>query len=227
MRLLKIKTLKGTIKTISGLHIGSGNDVVEIGGMDNPIIRNPLTGAPYIPGSSLKGKMRSLMEWYENRVAPMQGRPCNCGKCKVCRVFGVSAAELGKSEDESIGPTRIIVRDSVLNDHWKKEYDDGKPIVESKSENSINRLEGKATNPRPVERVVPDVEFNFEISYRVIDTGDEGKTDLDNFTGVVLRSLALLEKDYLGGMGSRGSGKIRFMNLTDEEGNSFDLNGVI
>ena len=117
MKQLKIKTLSGKIKVETGLHIGAGNDVIEIGGMDNPIIRNPKTKMPYIPGSSVKGKMRSLMEWKLGKVAQNNGKPCSCGKCEVCRVFGVSAANRSDEEEQAgqRGPTRLIVRDAEIS----------------------------------------------------------------------------------------------------------------
>ena len=83
MKQLGIKTLKGKLIVKTGLHIGAGNDKVEIGGMDNPIIRNPLTREPYIPGSSIKGKMRSLIEWETGVLAKTGGKPCDCGNAEV------------------------------------------------------------------------------------------------------------------------------------------------
>ncbi len=230
MKQLVIKTLKGKIKVETGLHIGAGNDVIEIGGMDNPIIRNPKTKMPYIPGSSIKGKMRSLMEWKLGKVEENNGKPCSCGKCVVCRVFGVSAAN--KTEDKELaskrGPTRLIVRDAELSNESMEAYDkNGVPLIEEKHENTINRITAEA-NPRPIERVVPGTLFDFEISYRVLDTeNDDGKKDEQNFKEVVLKSLALLQLDYLGGGGSRGNGKISFIDLKDENGNDVQLPEVV
>jgi CRISPR-associated protein Csm3 len=228
MQMVKTKKITGKIKVNTGLHIGAGSDTVEIGGMDNPIIRNPLTGEPYIPGSSIKGKMRSLIEWKENRVAKNNGKPCDCGECDVCRVFGVSAGGSG-SEEKALrrGPTRLIVRDAVLSEEWREKYANGEQIIESKFENTINRLSGTASNPRPVERVVPGVEFVFELSYRVLDLGDGPDKDIENLMSIVKAGLTLLENDYLGGMGSRGSGRISFLDLKDEEENPIELNGVV
>ena len=215
MKQIGIKKITGKIVVKTGLHIGAGNDKVEIGGMDNPIIRNPLTSEPYIPGSSLKGKMRSLMEWELGKVLPNGGKPCSCGKadCPICRVFG--CANNSKTNNPDRGPTRIIVRDAFLTEEWSKSFTDGKPIVEEKSENSLNRITAEA-NPRPIERVVPGVKFDFEIDYRVIDTGDGGKKDLSLFDSVVRKSLKLLENDFLGGGGSRGNGQIAFEELKVE-----------
>lgn len=220
MKQLETKKITGKIIVKTGLHIGAGNEKVEIGGMDNPIIRNPLTQEPYIPGSSIKGKMRSLLEWKLGKILDSKGNPCSCGKsdCEICRVFG-SANKSGKgdSSENTKGPTRIIVRDAVLAKEWKEKFNQGKPIVEEKSENSLNRITAVA-NPRPIERVVPGVEFDFEIAYRIIDTDDGGDTDKKYFTSVVLEGLKLLQEDFLGGGGSRGNGQIEFKNLHDETG---------
>ena len=225
MKQIGTKKIKGKIVVKTGLHIGAGSEKVEIGGMDNPIIRNPLTQEPYIPGSSIKGKLRSLMEWKLGKVAEYGGKPCSCGKgdCKICRVFG--SANNGKNEDDESakrGPTRVIVRDAVLTEDWKTAFADGKPIVEEKSENSLNRITAVA-NPRPIERVVQGVEFDFEIDYRVLDTGDDGETDKKYFNEVVLESLELLKNDFLGGGGSRGNGQIDFKDLRDESEKEISL----
>ena len=221
---MKQKTLKkitGIIEVKTGLHIGAGNDRIEISGMDNPIIRNPLTQEPYIPGSSIKGKMRSLMEWVLEKV-PADGKVHSCSdkECPICRVFGASNSK--NNEDSSRGPTRIIVRDAVLTPEWSKKMKEGERFVEEKSENSINRITAVA-NPRPIERVIPGVAFDFEIAYRVIDTNDGGTIDEKNFTEVVLKGLKALQNDYLGGGGTRGNGQIEFKNLKDENGNEIKL----
>lgn len=222
MKQIALKTLTGKVLVKTGLHIGAGNDKVEIGGMDNPIIRNPLTYEPYIPGSSIKGKMRSIVEWKFDKLKDTGGKPCSCGKanCEICRVFG--SAKMKSEEAKDRGPTRLIVRDAVLTKEWKEKFKNGASIVEEKSENSLNRITAEA-NPRPIERVVPGVEFDFEISYRVLDTGDNGDLDNKYFKDVVLESLKLLQNDYLGGGGSRGNGQIEFKDLKDENGNAVTL----
>ena len=226
MKQIGIKKITGKIVVKTGLHIGAGNDTVEIGGIDNPIVRNPFTKEPYIPGSSLKGKMRSLLEWELDKVSSYGGKPCSCGKadCKICRVFG--CANDSKTNNKDRGPTRIIVRDAVLADEWSKKYKEDKfladkAVVEEKRENTLNRITAEAV-PRSLERVAPGVEFNFEIDYRVIDTGDGGKTDEDMFA-IVKEGLRLLENDFLGGGGSRGNGQIAFAELKDENGNEISL----
>jgi CRISPR-associated protein Csm3 len=223
MKQIASKKISGSLVVKTGLHIGAGNDRVEIGGMDNPIIRNPLTQEPYIPGSSIKGKMRSLLEWKLDKVKQSGGKPCDCGRadCPVCRVFGSANKNRG-SADEGKGPTRLIVRDAGLSSEDRKKFNDGKPIVEEKHENSLNRITAEA-NPRPIERVVPGVKFDFELVYRVIDTGDGGATDERNFEKVVKEGLRLLQNDYLGGGGTRGNGRIEFASLRDEHGKEITL----
>jgi CRISPR-associated protein Csm3 len=110
----------------------------------------------------------------------------------------------------------------MLSEDDRVLFKQGKPIVEEKSENSLNRITAEA-NPRPIERVVPGVSFDFEMIYRVLDMGDGGSTDEKMFKDVVLSGLKLLRDDYLGGGGSRGNGQIDFEDLKDENGNSISL----
>jgi len=218
MKINTIKQLKGKICVQTGLHIGGSTETMEIGGVDNPVLRNGSNNEPYIPGSSLKGKMRSLMEWHLGKLHPKGDPFMNTDpNCPITRVFGHIA-----KNDNNVGPTRLIVRDCFLSDESRKSFADGQDITEVKHENSINRITAMA-NPRPLERVVPGVTFDLDIAYRVIDSGDGGKTDEQNFADVVLKALALVERDCLGGAGSRGCGKVKFINLTDETGRSLQL----
>jgi len=202
MKLKQIKRITGTIEVITGLHIGGSSDTMEISGNDNPIIRSPANSMPYIPGSSLRGKMRSLAEWHFGEV-PRAGSVLNADRnCRTAKVFGVSA-----DKKKGRGPTRLIVRDAPISDEWLCKFRSGTPITEMKSENSINRITAMA-NPRPMERVVPGVTFDCEIIYRVFDMDDNGQEDETLFDEIVLTALALLEADAIGGGASRGNGKI-------------------
>jgi len=214
MKLEKIRTITGRIKIVTGLHIGASNESIEIGGLDNPIIKDPLPGskAPYIPGSSLKGKLRSLIEIKEGRYEK-SGKPCDCGEkgCPVCAVFGTSAAK----RPEDLGPTRIVVRDAHLSRYktngtgksWHERFIAGELPMEIKYENAINRITGVA-NPRPLERVPGGVEFDFNISFKKFES------DEDTFFDTVLKGMKLLELDALGGAGSRGCGQIKFIDVS-------------
>jgi len=216
-RFLRHRKITGQLEVLTGLRVGASQDTMEISGLDNPIIRNPVNGDPYIPGSSLKGKMRSLMEWYLGKLSP-DGRPYTTKdlNCPITRVFGGPA-----SQDFQIGPTRLLVRDAHLSRESREQFERGTPITEVKHENSINRLTAMA-NPRPMERVVPGVKFDVDLVYRILDTDDGGSTDDKYFHEVVLTALALVEADCLGSAGSRGCGKVKF-HLKDESGNPIAL----
>lgn len=227
MRLKKILEITGTILLESGLHIGAGKDRVEIGGLDNPIIRNPLSNAPYIPGSSLKGKMRSLLESSllgsrpETRKAFSEGKPCYCAKkdCPICVIFGVSGSV---DAAEKLGPTRILVRDSQLAMAFSDMYKKGELPMEIKYENAIDRCSGIA-NPRPLERVPAGVKFALNIALRVYEGDDE-----DRNIEYIFKALRLLELDALGGSGSRGCGEVRFKDIKiDGEEKYADLNNIV
>jgi CRISPR-associated protein Csm3 len=209
MELLGNVVLNGRLECRTGLHIGE-EGTLEIGGVDNPVIKNPTTGYPYVPGSSMKGKMRSLMEWDEG-VVEKDGEVHTCTdqeavECTVCRVFGTPA-----ETDAKTGPTRLSVRDAYPTDatveQWR-ELDTSLPYTEVKSENTINRITS-AANPRQFERVPRGSEFEYELVYGVYDLDDGGEPDLDNLA-TVERSLFLLEDSSLGGSGSRGYGKVTF-----------------
>ena len=219
MRLYKFKKISGKIRLVSGLHVGRSADVIEIGGMDNPIIRNPFDDFPYIPGSSLKGKMRSLLEWkygryHKNETDGAYG-PCQCGQpgCEICTVFGVAG-----SDNHSLGPTRVLVRDAFLTEDSKEKLrelrrEKGMLFAEEKWENQIDRLKGTARHPRSIERVPAGVEFNFEIALRIFEGDRE-----EEIVGRVVEGLRLITQDALGGMGSRGYGKVEFVDCVDETG---------
>jgi len=218
IKLLKHYKLKGILRCLSGLRIGGTGGVLEIGGVDNPIIRDPLTAYPYVPGSSLKGKMRSLIELKYGKISN-NGNPHSysdeCGdKCFICRIFGTSA---GEKVNENLGPTRLIVRDAHLTESSKKKLDEfrreqGLLYAEVKSENTLNRITARA-NPRQMERVPAGTEFEIELVYRIFDTGDDGKIDEGYFKEYVIDALRLVENDALGGSGSRGYGKVKFVDL--------------
>ncbi|NLI83780.1 MAG: type III-A CRISPR-associated RAMP protein Csm3 [Deltaproteobacteria bacterium] len=216
MRLVKNKTVTGQIKVVTGLHIGAGKDAIEIGGIDSPVVKNPYTAEPYIPGSSLKGKLRCLMEWATNRVRS-DGKTWDGGEERnpeclaqdpVLRIFGTT------SKNWNAGPTRLVVRDCPINPVWRDEVvERGLPFTEEKFENNIDRIQGKAgVGIRKTERVPAGALFDLTMVYRIFDTGDGGKKDEDFFTAL-LQIMRLLEHDALGGSGSRGYGRIQFESL--------------
>lgn len=211
MKFLGNIILRGIIRCETGLHIGGNKDLFEIGGIDSPVIRDPVTQYPYIPGSSLKGKMRFLLEWETGRVS-QDGKPHKCDNeekaktCPVCRVFGISA-----DKDFRVGPTRLIVRDAHPTqptiEMWKG-LNTGLLYTEWKKENYIDRITSKA-DPRDIERVPKGSEFEFEMIYSIYDMGDGGTKDVEFFKYVEI-TMRLLKDSALGGSGSRGYGKISF-----------------
>lgn len=215
MQFLRYKDLKGKIKLLSGLHIGGNKDTIEIGGMDNPVIKNPVTELPYIPGSSIKGKMRFLLEWKLGKVTNSRephGCPPDNGDCPICRIFG------NTDKSKTYGPTRLMVSDCnlVLSDDDKKKFDKDELIyLEDKVENRINRLTGAAIDPRHVERVPAGLVFDFGLTYKIFEIDDADMTNNKDETNwqEVLNALYYLQEDALGGSGSRGYGKIEFVDL--------------
>ncbi|MDI9624113.1 MAG: type III-A CRISPR-associated RAMP protein Csm3 [Candidatus Aenigmatarchaeota archaeon] len=203
--------IRGGIVAITGLHIGGSQVKLEIGGVDTPIIRDAVTNEPYIPGSSLKGKMRSLLEKAEGKKQNQKvGRGVKIhicdnkedySNCKVCKIFG-TPGEKNFSE-----PTRLIVRDAQLTKESAKLLKGLElPYSEVKFENVIDRITS-AANPRQIERVPAGAKFNFEIIYNIFTEEDK-----DNLK-YVFKAMKLLEHDYLGGQGSRGYGKIKFEKM--------------
>ena len=222
MRLTHIRKIVGQIELISGLHIGGGNTEMHIGGTDNPVIKNPVTDQPYIPGSSLKGKMRSLMEWRAGVVGITNGRPIGFkdlaapgldgdqreqGKT-ILKLFG-GAPESAPDEAllREIGPTRLAFWDCNMNAVWvEKMQENSLLLTEVKMETAIDRIQGVAAagSLRNTERVPAGARFDFQLTLRV------------DLLGEVLGGLKLLELTGLGGSGSRGYGKIRFAGLAME-----------
>lgn len=205
-KLIAIRNIEARLELLTGLHIGAGDIAMHIGGVDNPVIRHPLTGLPYIPGSSLKGKLRSLLEWTTGAIK--SDRPLGLqersepGVEPILMLFGIG----GGDASEDIGPGRLSIADAMLTKEFASP-ERNEPLTEVKFENSINRIQGTATNPRQTERVIAGTEFAFRANVRQF----EGDPDLDH---LLLRGLALLQLDALGGSGSRGYGKVRFRELT-------------
>ncbi len=219
MRLSEIKKIEGTITLKSGLHIGSGNMEMHIGGTDSPVIKHPHTLEPYIPGSSLKGKVRSLLEMESGLMIYTNGDVVSAKTLQIetvknnadlkakgeaiLKIFGSSGAD--REDESAFGPTRVSFSDCYLNDDWKKKAKDNRwMLTEEKSENVINRIKGTAEHPRFIERVPEGTQFDFRVTFKILQNGDEQLFD------ILLKGLKLLEHDTLGGSGSRGYGRISF-----------------
>ena len=219
--------ITGKIETETGLSIGGATVGLDIGGLDNPVIKDA-EGKPYIPGSSLKGKMRSLLEKAnglatdDKRIYVVENEisihMCNDPDCVVCNIFGRTTREKPypspggkkiKIDKENVTPTRLIVRDAVLTEDSAKKLSDMKTdleFTEVKWENVIDRITS-AANPRQMERVPEGAEFEFGMIYNVFNELD--KSNLKE----VFKAMELVEHDYLGGSGSRGYGKVKYEEM--------------
>jgi len=188
---------------------------MEIGGTDNPILRHPINNFPYVPGSSLKGKIRSLLEQKHCAEQVMRdGKPCSCGNCDVCRIFGCANSRNTRST------TRVIFRDCLLTEESRRILENareelGVPYSESKTEVLIDRKTGLSygrIGPRTQERIPEGTQFGLEIVLRRFE-GD----DVEKDTKFIQEGLALLQNDTLGGSGSRGYGKVSITDLKIED----------
>lgn len=217
-QLTAIVSIQATLELVSGLRIGAGDSEMRIGGVDNPVIRHPHTQAPYIPGSSIKGKMRSLLEWRSGAVKEEAlgwrdydgANPATKAEVKrILQLFGISGSDkLDVTQMADIGPTRISFWDCNLQKAWEDEVRaNNQMLTEVKSENRINRISGVAEHPRQTERVPAGARFDFRLSVKRL-AGDS-----DELLTTVLQGLKLLELDSVGGSGSRGYGKVKFVGL--------------
>ena len=219
-QLTKITTITATLTLVTGLRIGAGDSEMHIGGVDNTVIKHPLTGAPYVPGSSLKGKMRSLLEWRSGAVQekPLGAKDFKAAKGSqqaeikhVLQLFGIGGGDVQDNKElvADLGPTRLAFWDCPLEASWEHEVrDNNQLLTEVKSENVINRISGVAEHPRNTERVPAGAKFDFRLSLKQLDGDDPALLE------TVLQGLKLIELDSLGGSGSRGYGKVRFDHLT-------------
>jgi CRISPR-associated protein Csm3 len=204
------------IRLVEGTRVGGSGGGLGIGEIVEPnlmAIRNPANNEFYIPGSSLKGKIRSGLEREQGKHD--NGKPCTCGSkdCLVCTIFGAHPKRDGTPE---CGPTRIVVRDAPLSAASRQSLGEreqqAKPTTEEKTEATIDRELGKAENPRTGERVLPGTTFEGEILLHIYE-GDPAR----KMTDFVRHGLGIIqEASSIGASGSRGYGKVRFENLKEE-----------
>ena len=245
-RLSDILEIKGELKLLTGLHIGAGKDEVKIGGVDNFVVRNPLNNEPYIPGSSLKGKIRMLLELYyglfnsENgdvftyRVYKKLKKGLDDERLKaaknILKLFGTSGADFKdwnkqekkeeKEEIKELSFTRVSFYDLTLTDESRKALRSkvGGLMTEEKIEVKINRITGTSfSGALPgKERIPAGTKFEFKLCLKVFEVdGEEGEKE---FLDILAKGLRLLELDSLGGSGSRGYGKVKFISEKYGEG---------
>ncbi len=219
--------LDGEMHCVTGLHIGAGKGSLEIGGADNPVVKDAF-GRPYVPGSSLRGKLRSLLEQAAGLAVPSElvylskrrGQEVRIHESdrpddEICLLFGRSPGRLetmtGEVLDSSAAtPARLAVYDAPLveesiTDSMRENLDD--ELTEVKSENAVDRITSQA-NPRTLERVPAGARFRVRMVIDILCEEDKA------LVARLVEGLRLLEDDSLGGGGSRGSGQVRFANLS-------------
>lgn len=217
-KLIKKIEITTTLELITGLHIGGSKENVEIGGIDNPVIKiASMNSRPYIPGSSLKGKIRCLLEQIAGTSEVGGGskkdykyndKPQNIRE--IIDLFGFA-------NDEK--PSKIIFRDSYLTQKSIELLEKcdtlDMPYTENKFENTIDRQTGVTKNGgvRQTERVPAGVAFDVVIVINVWDNDEDGEKSIE----LLKKGIHALENDYLGGSGSRGYGQVKFSELKTEE----------
>ncbi|WP_298586091.1 type III-A CRISPR-associated RAMP protein Csm3 [uncultured Selenomonas sp.] len=202
--------LRALLRVDTGLHIGASSDFAPIGAVDSPFLRDPLTKQPIIPGSSLKGKLRTLLArsfaegYFLNKIED--------DREEICRLFGSAAKGSAGGR-----PARLQFYDIRMTEESFVRFDEMELdtyIGEIKWENAIDRLTAGA-NPRQIERVPAGTEFAFRLVYNI-----ENEEELPEDMKILAAGLELLQMDYLGGHGSRGYGRV---SLHDFEASCFSL----
>jgi CRISPR type III-A/MTUBE-associated RAMP protein Csm3 len=239
LKLIGKLILEGELVCETGLHIGAGKGSLEIGGADNPVVKDAF-GRPYVPGSSLRGRLRSLLEQALGLAVPSElvylsrrrGQEVRIHQSdrpddEICLLFGRNPGRMERVsgealESRSASPARLTVYDAPLildsiTPQMRENLDD--ELTEVKSENAVDRITSQA-NPRTLERVPAGARFQVRM---VLDILCEEDREL---LARLVEGLRLLEDDSLGGGGSRGSGRVRFANLNlSWRGRSFYSNG--
>ena len=194
--------ITGILELKTGLHIATAGNFSSIGAVDTEVIRDTLTNRPMIPGSSLKGKMRFLLERMKNDKITNENNVLSVSN-RIKRLYG--------SNEKRIVLSRLQFFDILLSDDSIEKFKGVEfdlPYTEIKYENTINRMTGIAAMPRQLERVPAGSEFSFKLVYNIEEI-DEIEEDIEN----ILKSFDLLEDDYLGGHGTRGYGRVKFKEM--------------
>jgi CRISPR-associated protein Csm3 len=218
--------IEGEILCETGLHIGAGKGSLEIGGADNPVVKDAF-GLPYIPGSTLRGRLRSLLEQSSGLAVPAElvyvskrkGQEVRIHQSDrpgddVCVLFGRNPGRVERVTGETleavnVTPSRLAVYDAPLvvesiTPQMRENLDD--ELTEVKSENAVDRITSQA-NPRTLERVPTGARFRIRLILDVLCEEDKA------LAGRLAEGLRLLEDDALGGGGGRGSGRVKFASL--------------
>jgi len=202
-KLLKKIEFQGKLTLMTGLHIGGTNSSMQIGGIDKSVIRNPITNQPFIPGSSLKGKLRALLQISTGEIKPLD-KPMGGNVYNVSTDDKADADLFGNATgDKKQKPSRLIVRDCELINHEDLLLKTEIPYTEGKTEVVIDRITS-AASPRQIERVPAGAVFAFNLILNIWEQDNNETALLNN----LFKSLELLRDDYLGGSGSRGYGQL-------------------
>ena len=218
--------LEGEMTCETGLHVGAGKGSLEIGASDNPVAKDAF-GRPYVPGSSLRGRIRSLLEQSSGLAIPSElvylsrrrGQEVRVHQSDrpdddICLLFGRNPGRMERVQGDALDatqatPSRLAVFDAPLiaesiTPQMRENLDD--ELTEVKSENAIDRITAQA-NPRTLERVPAGARFRVRFVMDVLC-----EEDAPLFLRL-LEGIRLLEDDALGGGGSRGSGRVSFAGL--------------
>lgn len=196
--------ITGKIEVVTGMHIGGSDAISAIGAVDSPIMKDARTRLPLLPGSSLKGKMRTLLaKEYNSKLAE---KPDDDAE-RIIRLFGTSK----KDSNKRIIQGRLIFSDMIMENAEELRKQGVQSITEVKFENNINRLTAIA-NPRQIERAIRGTVFPLDIIYNMNDevSNDILLEDMET----IAEGMKLLEYDYIGGNGTRGYGKVKFSDIT-------------
>lgn len=192
--------ITGVLEVCTGMHIGGSSQFAAIGAVDSPVIRDTFSDMPMIPGSSLKGKLRSLVAKQYNQQGVRVAVPDD-DDVRITRLFGSA-----KMKNRS----RLLFTDMMLDNMDELKRAGLQSATEVKFENSINRLTAVA-NPRQIERVVRGSKYHLQLVYDV-----EEEADVEEDMQMLADGIRLLQFDYLGGSGSRGYGKVKISDLEAE-----------
>ena len=195
-------SITGKLKILTGMHIGGSSDFAPIGAVDSPFIRDPFTHAPIIPGSSIKGKLRTLLAKMHCKGYVLN--TVDKDDEVIARLFGASGN--GFACPARLQFFDLFVTQETIDNFNAIETDTY--VGEVKFENTIVRTTGVA-NPRQIERVPAGAVFNFKLVYNV-ERVEEVAQDLQTLK----EAFELLENDYLGGHGSRGYGRVKLQEIT-------------
>ena len=193
--------IEADIKLLTGMHIGASNDFSPIGAVDSVVVKDPLTNMPIIPGSTIKGKLRTMMAKLYSKTDRLPDYKDD--DIKILELFGSSTKDNIKEAKLQFYDLFMTNGDELLNKNLDLGY------TEIKFENSINRITAEA-NPRQLERVPKGAIFRFKLIYNLFKNQSE---TISNDFKLISNSIKALQLDYIGGSGTRGYGRVSFSNF--------------